>query len=54
MKYFLSDIDIPYAMDSRGNEFIVGKGGKLVPTEKGTIDPYWGGITEEQALKFAA
>ena len=53
MKYFLSNIDKAYAMDSEGNEFYVTKSKGLVPAEKGTIDLYWGGCSEEEAKKFA-
>lgn len=51
MKYFLSDFDHAYAMDEKGNEFLVTKKG-LIPTDKGTIDCMWGGITEEEAKAY--
>lgn len=48
MKYFLSDFDHAYAMDKKGNDFIVTKKG-LITTDKGTVDCMRGGVTEEEA-----
>nr|DAU31856.1 MAG TPA: hypothetical protein [Bacteriophage sp.] len=52
MRYYLSNIDKSFAIDKKGNEFYVTKS-SLVPAKKGTVDPMWGGITEEEAKKYA-
>jgi len=53
MRYFLSDYDKAFAIDTKGNEFYVSKSKGLIPAEKGTVDLMWGGITEEEAKKYA-
>ena len=53
LNFYLSDVDNPYAVDKDGNEYVVGKGGKLFPVDKGSVDPYWGGATKEEALANA-
>lgn len=53
MNYYLSDIDKAFAVDEDGNEFYVTKSKGLVPADKGTVDIMWGGISEEDAMKFA-
>lgn len=53
MKYYLSDIDTPYAMDEGGNEYYVLGKDKFSPAPKGTIDPYWGGVTKKEAVYWA-
>ena len=53
MRYFLSDYDKAFAIDTKGNEFYVSESKGLIPAEKGTVDLMWGGITEEEAKKYA-
>lgn len=53
MKYYLSDIDKAYAIDSNGNEFYVTKNKGLVKADKGTVDLYWSGLTEKEAMLYA-
>ena len=54
IRYFFDDRDDVYAMDINGNEFYVTKNNGLVPADKGTIDLYWGGCSEEYAKKRMA
>jgi hypothetical protein len=52
MKYYLDNQDDVWAIDQNGNEFLVTKD-KLIPAKKGSVDPMWGGISEEDAKSYA-
>ncbi len=48
-RYFSNDNDIVFAVDILGNEYYVNPDKSLKAAPKGTVDPLWGGISEEDA-----
>ena len=54
MKYFLDNLDEPWAIDENGNEFAIGSGGKMFPVDRGSIDPMWCGIDESEIAEYVA
>lgn len=52
VRYFSNDNDFVFAEDIYGNEFYVLADMSLKPADKGTIDPYWGGLTNEEAKQI--
>ena len=48
-RYYANDNDLVFAEDILGNEFIVLDDMSLKPAPKGTVDLYWGGVTELEA-----
>ena len=51
-RYYANDNDLVFAEDILGNEFIVLDDMSLKPAPKGTVDLYWGGVTELEARKM--
>ena len=51
-RYFANDNDLVFAEDILGNEFIVLDDMSLKPVPKGTVDLYWGGVTELEARQM--
>jgi hypothetical protein len=50
LKLYLDDSDDVWGIDKDGNEYTLSyKTGNLIPVEKGSVDPYWGGCTLEEA-----
>ena len=48
-RYYANDNDLVFAEDILGNEFIVLDDMSLKAAPKGTVDLYWGGVTELEA-----
>lgn len=51
-RYYANDNDLVFAEDILGNEFIVLNDMSLKLAPKGTVDPYWGGVTELEARQM--
>lgn len=50
MEYYLDDSNDVWKVDTEGKEYTISyKNGEWIEVEKGSIDPYWGGCSEEYA-----